>query len=39
MGSLRDQVSDEKYPSKEKYISDLVAELMADTVLKSLIKP
>jgi hypothetical protein len=39
LASLRDQVTDEKLPNKEKYINDLVADLMADTVLKSLIKP
>jgi hypothetical protein len=39
LGRLRDLLTDENLPDRDKYISDLVSELMADNVLKSLIKP
>jgi hypothetical protein len=35
---IREFALDEAFPNREKYISDLVGELMADTVLKSFIK-
>ena len=39
LGRLRELLTDENLPERDKYISDLVSELMADNVLKSLIKP
>ncbi len=38
LGRLRDQLTDENLPDRDKYISDLISELTADNVLKSLIK-
>jgi hypothetical protein len=38
LGEMREAVSDESYPDRDKFINNLVSELMADTVLKSFIK-